>query len=479
MKIKFKRITALFAALAIMITALPLTIIPISAAGTDGESTEYASDGYLIVRSYRQLRLAYNGSEESKIRLGADIDCDPEEYKPNYLTRLCPPIESDKTLDLAGYTLKKTGNSIDSQDHLLSVEYSKLTIEDSVGTGKMYFYAKDVAQNLFLAENRSTIVINGGTFCYTGTNAMYCEMIKLSASDLVINDGYFDAQIGTPIKLDNGFAGKQRTLNSTALINGGTIVTTSSIALSSIDGCDYYASLVMTGGTITNKSKGRVTDKTGTIISDPYFVRVTSDEALQKKYYNITLLGGTMPLSPNDINVYYPADKAVLTSKAGTITNSAEKVEYTTLLTAPQAGIDEKKAMAARGADEICRLKTDRNNYVLSHTKRTRFTVNSNSVGRIDLLTQAPNPYNTGDPIKTVDWYVSKNFGSFIEIPEAINELSYTPPEVTEKCTMLYKAVINYGNVLRINEIIIIDYDFEAVTRESRRSCQVFTVDRS
>ena len=461
MKIKFKRITALFAALAIMITALPLTIIPISAAGTDGASTEYSSDGYLIVRSYRQLRLAYNGSEESKIRLGADIDCDPEEYKPNYLTRLCPPIESDKTLDLAGYTLKKTGNSIDSQDHLLSVEYSKLTIEDSVGTGKMYFYAKDVAQNLFLAENRSTIVINGGTFCYTGTNAMYCEMIKLSASDLVINDGYFDAQIGTPIKLDNGFAGKQRTLNSTALINGGTIVTTSSIALSSIDGCDYYASLVMTGGTITNKSKGRVTDKTGTIISDPYFVRVTSDEALQKKYYNITLLGGTMPLSPNDINVYYPADKAVLTSKAGTITNSAEKVEYTTLLTAPQAGIDEKKAMAARGADEICRLKTDRNNYVLSHTKRTRFTVNSNSVGKIDLLSKAPNP---GDPIKTVDWYVSKNFGSFIEIPEAINELSYTPPEVTEKCTMLYKAVINYGNVLRINEIIIIDYDFEAVT---------------
>ena len=464
MKIKFKRITALFAALAIMITALPLTIIPISAAGTDGESTEYSSDGYLIVRNYRQLRLAYNGSEESKIRLGADIDCDPEEYKPNYLTRLCPPIESDKTLDLAGYTLKKTGNSIDSQDHLLSVQYSKLTIEDSVGTGKMYFYAKDVAQNLFLAENRSTIVINGGTFCYTGTNAMYCEMIKLSASDLVINDGYFDAQIGTPIKLDNGFAGKQKTLNSTALINGGTIVTTSSIALSSIDGCAYYASLVMTGGTITNKSKGRVTDKTGTIISDPYFVRVTSDEALQKKYYNITLLGGTMPLSPNDIEVYYPADKAVLTSKSGTITNSAEKVEYTTLLTAPQAGIDEKKAMAARGADEICRLKTDRNNYVLSHTKRTRFTVNSNSVGKIDLLTQAPNPYNTGDPIKTVDWYVSKNFGSFTGIPEAINELSYTPPEVTEKCTMLYKAVINYGNVLRINEIIIIDYDFEAVT---------------
>ena len=464
MKIKFKRITALFAALAIMITALPLTIIPISAAGTDGESTEYSSDGYLIVRSYRQLRLAYNGSKESKIRLGADIDCDPEEYKPNYLTRLCPPIESDKTLDLAGYTLKKTGNSIDSQDHLLSVQYSKLTIEDSVGTGKMYFYAKDVAQNLFLAENRSTIVINGGTFCYTGTNAMYCEMIKLSASDLVINDGYFDAQIGTPIKLDNGFAGKQRTLNSTALINGGTIVTTSSIALSSIDGCDYYASLVMTGGTITNKSKGRVTDKTGTIISDPYFVRVTSDEALQKKYYNITLLGGTMPLSPNDINVYYPADKAVLTSKAGTITNSAEKVEYTTLLTAPQAGIDEKKAMAARGADEICRLKTDRNNYVLSHTKRTRFTVNSNSVGKIDLLSKAPNPYGSGDPIKTVDWYVSKNFGSFTEIPEAINDLSYTPPEVTEKCTMLYKAVINYGNVLRINEIIIIDYDFEAVT---------------
>ena len=464
MKIKFKRITALFAALAIMITALPLTIIPISAAGTDGESTEYSSDGYLIVRSYRQLRLAYNGSEESKIRLGADIDCDPEEYKPNYLTRLCPPIESDKTLDLAGYTLKKTGNSIDSKDHLLSVQYSKLTIEDSVGTGKMYFYAKDVAQNLFLAENRSTIVINGGTFCYTGTNAMYCEMIKLSASDLVINDGYFDAQIGTPIKLDNGFAGKQRTLNSTALINGGTIVTTSSIALSSIDGCDYYASLVMTGGTITNKSKGRVTDKTGTIISDPYFVRVTSDEALQKKYYNITLLGGTMPLSPNDIEVYYPTEKAVLTSKAGTITNSAEKVEYTTLLTAPQAGIDEKKAMAARGADEICRLKTDRNNYVLSNNKRTRFTVNSNSVGKIDLLTQAPNPYGTGDPIKTVDWYVSKNFGSFTGIPEAINDLSYTPPEVTEKCTMLYKAVINYGNVLRINEIIIIDYDFEAVT---------------
>ena len=465
MKIKFKRITALFAALAIMITALPLTIIPISAAGTDGESTEYSSDGYLIVRNYRQLRLAYNGSEESKIRLGADIDCDPEEYKPNYLTRLCPPIESDKTLDLAGYTLKKTGNSIDSQDHLLSVQYSKLTIEDSVGTGKMYFYAKDVAQNLLLASNRSTIVINGGTFCYTGTNAMYCEMIKLSASDLVINDGYFDAQIGTPIKLDNGFAGGGLgTLNSTALINGGTIVTTSSIALSSIDGCAYYASLVMTGGTITNKSKGRVTDKTGTIISDPYFVRVTSDEALQEKYYNITLLGGTMPLSPNDIEVYYPTEKAVRTSKAGTITNSAEKVEYTTLLTAPQAGIDEKKAMAARGADEICRLKTDRNNYVLSNNKRTRFTVNSNSVGRIDLLTQAPNPYNTGDPIKTVDWYVSKNFGSFTGIPEAINELSYTPPEVTEKCTMLYKAVINYGNVLRINEIIIIDYDFEAVT---------------
>ena len=76
MKIKFKRITALFAALAIMITALPLTIIPISAAGTDGESTEYSSDGYLIVRNYQQLRLAYNGSEESKIRLGADIDCD-------------------------------------------------------------------------------------------------------------------------------------------------------------------------------------------------------------------------------------------------------------------------------------------------------------------------------------------------------------------------------------------------------------------
>ena len=465
MKIKFKRITALFAALAIMITALPLTIIPISAAGTDGESTEYSSDGYLIVRNYQQLRLAYNGSEESKIRLGADIDCDPDEYKPNYLTRLCPPIESDKTLDLAGYTLKKTGNSIDSQDHLLSVQYSKLTIEDSVGTGKMYFYAKDVAQNLLLAENRSTIVINGGTFCYTGTNAMYCEMIKLSASDLVINDGYFDAQIGTPIKLDNGFAGGgPGTLNSTALINGGTIVTTSSIALSSIDGCAYYASLVMTGGTITNKSKGRVTDKTGTIISDPYFVRVTSDEALQKKYYNITLLGGTMPLSPNDIEVYYPGEKAVLTSKAGTITNSAEKVEYTTLLTAPQAGIDEKKAMAARGADEICRLKTDRNNYVLSNNKRTRFTVNSNSVGKIDLLTQAPNPYGTGDPIKTVDWYVSKNFGSFTGIPEAINDLSYTPPEVTEKCTMLYKAVINYGNVLRINEIIIIDYDFEAVT---------------
>ena len=464
MKIKFKRITALFAALAIMITALPLTIIPVSAAGTDGESTEYSSDGYLIVRNYQQLRLAYNGSEESKIRLGADIDCDPEEYKPNYLTRLCPPIESDKTLDLAGYTLKKTGNSIDSQDHLLSVQYSKLTIEDSVGTGKMYFYAKDVAQNLFLAENRSTIVINGGTFCYTGTNAMYCEMIKLSASDLVINDGYFDAQIGTPIKLDNGFAGGQGTLNSTALINGGTIVTTSSIEISSIDGCAYYASLVMAGGTITNKSKGRVTDKTGTIISDPYFVRVKGDEALQNKYYNITLLGGTMPLSPNDINVYYPADKAVLTSKAGTITNSAEKVEYTTLLTAPQAGIDEKKAMAARGADEICRLKTDRNNYVLSHTKRTRFTVNSNSVGKIDLLSKAPNPYGTGDPIKTVDWYVSKNFGSFTEIPEAVNDLSYTPPEVTEKCTMLYKAVINYGNVLRINEIIIIDYDFEAVT---------------
>ena len=465
MKIKFKRITALFAALAIMITALPLTIIPISAAGTDGESTEYSSDGYLIVRNYRQLRLAYNGSEESKIRLGADIDCDPEEYKPNYLTRLCPPIESDKTLDLAGYTLKKTGNSIDSQDHLLSVQYSKLTIEDSVGTGKMYFYAKDVAQNLFLAENRSTIVINGGTFCYTGTNAMYCEMIKLSASDLVINDGYFDAQIGTPIKLDNGFAGGGHgTLNSTALINGGTIVTTSSIALSSIDGCAYYASLVMTGGTITNKSKGRVTDKTGTIISDPYFVRVTSDEALQNKYYNITLLGGTMPLSPNDIEVYYPTEKAVRTSKAGTITNSAEKVEYTTLLTAPQAGIDEKKAMAARGADEICRLKTDRNNYVLSNNKRTRFTVNSNSVGEIKLLSKAPNPYGTGDPIKTVDWYVSKNFGSFTSIPEAINDLSYTPPEVTEKCTMLYKAVINYGNVLRINEIIIIDYDFEAVT---------------
>ena len=465
MKIKFKRITALFAALAIMITALPLTIIPISAAGTDGESTEYASDGYLIVRNYRQLRLAYNGSEESKIRLGADIDCDPEEYKPNYLTRLCPPIESDKTLDLAGYTLKKTGNSIDSQDHLLSVQYSKLTIEDSVGTGKMYFYAKDVAQNLFLAENRSTIVINGGTFCYTGTNAMYCEMIKLSASDLVINDGYFDAQIGTPIKLDNGFAGGGHgTLNSTALINGGTIVTTSSIALSSIDGCAYYASLVMTGGTITNKSKGRVTDKTGTIISDPYFVRVTSDEALQNKYYNITLLGGTMPLSPNDIEVYYPTEKAVRTSKAGTITNSAEKVEYTTLLTAPQAGIDEKKAMAARGADEICRLKTDRNNYVLSNNKRTRFTVNSNSVGKIDLLSKAPNPYGSDDPIKTVDWYVSKNFGSFTEIPEAVNDLSYTPPEVTEKCTMLYKAVINYGNVLRINEIIIIDYDFEAVT---------------
>lgn len=32
-----------------------------------------------------------------------------------------------------------------------------------------------------------------------------------------------------------------------------------------------------------------------------------------------------MPLSPNDIEVYYPADKAVLTSKSGTITNSAER----------------------------------------------------------------------------------------------------------------------------------------------------------
>lgn len=32
-----------------------------------------------------------------------------------------------------------------------------------------------------------------------------------------------------------------------------------------------------------------------------------------------------MPLSPNDIEVYYPTEKAVLTSKAGTITNSAER----------------------------------------------------------------------------------------------------------------------------------------------------------
>ena len=79
MKIKFKRITALFAALASMITALPLSIIPISAAGTDGERTEYSSDGNLIVRNYRQLRLAYNGSEESKISSGSDIDCDPDE----------------------------------------------------------------------------------------------------------------------------------------------------------------------------------------------------------------------------------------------------------------------------------------------------------------------------------------------------------------------------------------------------------------
>lgn len=52
----------------------------------------------------------------------------------------------------------------------------------------------------------------------------------------------------------------------------------------------------------------------------------------------------------------------------------------------------------------------------------------ADDVGEIKLLSKAPNPYGTGDPIKTVDWYVSKNFGSFTGIPEAINDLSYTPP---------------------------------------------------
>lgn len=56
MKIKFKRITALFAALAIMITALPLTIIPISAAGTDGESTEYSSEERVIITPSQKCR---------------------------------------------------------------------------------------------------------------------------------------------------------------------------------------------------------------------------------------------------------------------------------------------------------------------------------------------------------------------------------------------------------------------------------------
>ena len=63
MKIKFKRITALFAALAIMITALPLTIIPISAAGTDGESTEYAS-------AYREMASKTNQKFGNSTEIG-------------------------------------------------------------------------------------------------------------------------------------------------------------------------------------------------------------------------------------------------------------------------------------------------------------------------------------------------------------------------------------------------------------------------
>ena len=181
MNLKTKFLKAiLFILLGTVLSAALLT-----SASADGIETD--SDGYYLISSYEQLHtLAANNFSAGKYRLACDVISNDTEN--NYTVKISGVSGSSFTLDLNGYTLKRSCRSIDTCLFNISGGEARIFDSSEEKTGRCEFTG-----TVFSVKGGASLTVDGGTFCaLDGYNNTASNVFSVYSGQVTVNDGVFD-----------------------------------------------------------------------------------------------------------------------------------------------------------------------------------------------------------------------------------------------------------------------------------------------
>jgi len=294
--INFKR-RGLSALTALMLVFSLFALLPqgaFKAYALSGTGTE--GDPY-IVTTYDELRSLLNCGKifddtTRYIKLGQDIISN--DSNNDYRFTLICGHKFDIILDLAGHTLSRSAKTLDSI--LFTIGYnSKLTINDSVGTGVISsnLNCGNQISNLFYLEKDGELVINSGTIV-TLRNSDYSERcIAVEGGTVTVNGGVFKS---------NNAAVYGHLGNIT--LNGGEYVQTKDMGNYMVQGICVYESCT----TVINNCRLVATDGSAKIYTSNDSLKsvISSDASIKVDGESVTLTDSTKQLKGTEIIIKSP-----------------------------------------------------------------------------------------------------------------------------------------------------------------------------
>ncbi len=164
-----------------------ISVVLLSSSYAEEPAIETDSDGYFLVTSYEQLRsLAAGNYAQGRYRLACDVISNDTEN--NYTIKISGVWGSSFTLDLNGYTLKRSCQSIDTC--LFDIRGGEVCIFDSSKekTGRCEFTG-----SVFSVRGGASLTVDGGTFCaLDGYDNIAGNVFCVYSGHVTVNDGVFD-----------------------------------------------------------------------------------------------------------------------------------------------------------------------------------------------------------------------------------------------------------------------------------------------
>ncbi|MCC8080548.1 MAG: hypothetical protein LIO80_00790 [Lachnospiraceae bacterium] len=218
------------------------------------------------------------------------------------------------TLDLNGHTLDSKSNTA----VLLQSSGASVTINDSGTNGTITTISTTAA----VYSTAGSIVINGGTFTYTGDSVGYLVRCGGDDASIEINDGTFSGYY--IFRIDSGVI----------TVNGGTF--TSDESGSIVYAVDSSASLIITDGWFSSANAFRKSDNDITVTGGYYTVSDTNNNRLK----NYIPIGYVVTTETVDDTEWYTVGKGSFTVEYEENEETVIRSSHTTLSAAFSAAQD-------------------------------------------------------------------------------------------------------------------------------------------